>query len=51
MHEPQSPTAAPPRIELLPLKPGLPAGQDSEVTVLAWISAASAPPPGVSGRP
>lgn len=40
-----------PRIELLPLKPGLPAGQDSEVTVLAWISAASAPPPGSQRAP
>lgn len=34
-----------PRIELLPLNAGLPAGQDSEVTVLARIFAASAPAP------
>ena len=34
-----------PRIELLPLKAGLPISQDSEVTVLARIFAASAPPP------
>lgn len=34
-----------PRIELLPLKAGVSASQDSEVTVLARIFAASAPPP------
>ncbi|MFC6667642.1 hypothetical protein ACFP9V_21335 [Deinococcus radiopugnans] len=40
-----------PRIELLPLKAGVSASQDSEVTVLARIFAASAPPPRAGGRP
>ena len=39
-----------PRIELLPLKAGLPAGQDSEVTVLARVFPANAPTE-VSRRP
>ncbi|GGM19430.1 vWA domain-containing protein [Deinococcus aerophilus] len=46
MHEPQSPTAAP-RIELLPLKAGLPEGQAGEVTVLARLY--PAPPAEVGG--
>lgn len=36
-----SPTG--PRLELLPLKAGLPAGQESEATVLVRIHAAPAP--------
>ena len=39
----QQPTATQPRIELLALKAGLPAGQDSDVTLLARIHPAPAP--------
>lgn len=42
-HQPIHPGPAAPRIELLPLKAALPAGQDTELTVLARIDPARMP--------